>query len=209
MEEAPTLSYDNSVETLADFGTVDVLEYGGRGTRDGLGHRISHIYGQFEPYNCLPDPIRRRHRFVQCRLRGSQLTAGQRPGRRAHCAASQLDRRHAGTIALPLPLHRPRRTRQGLWLAGKDGGIFALGTAKFHGSTGNIRLQRQITGIAPTADHGGYWMVASDGGLFAFGDAGFEGSVPASGIGPVGSKSPDHLAAPIVGIVPTSNGRAT
>ena len=50
-------------------------------------------------------------------------------------------------------------------------------------------------------------MVATDGGVFAFGDAGYEGSVPASGIGPVGSKSPDHLAAPIVGIIPTVDGK--
>ena len=48
-------------------------------------------------------------------------------------------------------------------------------------------------------------MVASDGGVFAFGDADYVGSVPASGIGPVGSKS--HHPRPIVGIVPSPDGK--
>jgi hypothetical protein len=64
----------------------------------------------------------------------------------------------------------------GYWLVASDGGIFSYGDARFHGSTGGIRLARPIVGMASTPDGGGYWLVASDGGVFAFGDAHFYGS---------------------------------
>ncbi len=90
---------------------------------------------------------------------------------------------------------------------GSDGGIFTFGSANFYGSTGNIKLQRPVVGISPTADKGGYWLVASDGGVFAFGDAGFFGSIPGIGLNPAGSGLPHSLNAPIVGMVPSSDGR--
>ncbi|MDP9401779.1 MAG: hypothetical protein M3P85_00265, partial [Actinomycetota bacterium] len=49
----------------------------------------------------------------------------------------------------------------------------------FRGSTGAIRLNKPIVGMAPTPSGNGYWMVASDGGVFAFGDAAFLGSTGA------------------------------
>jgi hypothetical protein len=61
-------------------------------------------------------------------------------------------------------------------MVASDGGIFAFGDAGFFGSTGSIRLNQPIVGMAPTPTGQGYWMVASDGGIFAFGDAGFFGS---------------------------------
>ncbi|MGH8976881.1 MAG: CAP domain-containing protein, partial [Acidimicrobiia bacterium] len=48
--------------------------------------------------------------------------------------------------------------------------------ARFFGSTGGIRLNRPIVGMAATPTGRGYWMVASDGGIFSFGDARFFGS---------------------------------
>jgi hypothetical protein len=57
-----------------------------------------------------------------------------------------------------------------------DGGIFSFGDAAFHGSTGAMRLNRPVVGMATPPDGRGYWLVASDGGIFAFGDAGFSGS---------------------------------
>ena len=63
----------------------------------------------------------------------------------------------------------------GYWLVASDGGIFAFGDAKFHGSTGNISLQAPISGIATTSSGNGYWLVAVDGGVFTFGDATFHG----------------------------------
>ena len=95
----------------------------------------------------------------------------------------------------------------GYWLVGSDGGIFSFGAATFHGSTGDLVLQRPVVGMVPTADHEGYWEVASDGGVFAFGDAGYYGSIPGIGIAPAGSTaSQRRLNAPIVAIVPSDDG---
>nr|MBF6554771.1 hypothetical protein [Acidimicrobiales bacterium] len=64
----------------------------------------------------------------------------------------------------------------GYWLVASDGGIFSFGDAGFHGSTGAIRLNKPVVGMAATPDGGGYWLVASDGGIFSFGNARFFGS---------------------------------
>ncbi len=71
----------------------------------------------------------------------------------------------------------PRRTvvATGSWPS--DGGIFSFGDAGFYGSTGSLKLNRPIVGMASTRDGKGYWMVASDGGIFSFGDASFDGSM--------------------------------
>jgi hypothetical protein len=74
-------------------------------------------------------------------------------------------------------------------LVASDGGIFSLGDATFHGSTGAMHLNEPIVGMAATPDGDGYWLVASDGGIFSFGDAMFHGST--------GSV---HLNKPIVGM---------
>ncbi|HEV7864575.1 MAG TPA: hypothetical protein VGR20_17845, partial [Acidimicrobiia bacterium] len=64
----------------------------------------------------------------------------------------------------------------GYWMVASDGGVFSYGTAQFLGSTGAIRLNQPIVGMAATPSGNGYWMVATDGGVFSFGDAGFFGS---------------------------------
>jgi hypothetical protein len=95
----------------------------------------------------------------------------------------------------------------GYWLVGSDGGIFTFGSAQFHGSTGSLALQRPVVGITPTSDRAGYWLDAADGGVFAFGDARFFGSIPGLGIAPAGSAGGGKtLNAPIVGMVPSSDG---
>jgi hypothetical protein len=84
----------------------------------------------------------------------------------------------------------------GYWLSASDGGIFTFGPgASFFGSTGSIKLNKPIVGMAGTPDSGGYWEVASDGGIFAFGDAGFFGST--------GSMS---LNKPVVGMASPPSG---
>ncbi len=114
---------------------------------------------------------------------------------------------NAPAASPPAPPPPPAAAPQhGYWLVGSDGGIFSFGSAQFHGSTGALRLQRPVVGITPTANRGGYWLVASDGGIFAFGDAGYYGSVPGSGLSPAGSGAPRSLNAPIVGMVPSSDG---
>ena len=84
----------------------------------------------------------------------------------------------------------------GYWMVASDGGIFAYGGAKFFGSTGAIKLNMPIVGMAATPSGAGYWLVASDGGIFSFGDAGFFGSTGAI-----------KLNKPIVGMAATPTGK--
>ena len=64
----------------------------------------------------------------------------------------------------------------GYWINVSDGGVFSFGAAQFYGSTGGMRLNKPVVGMASTHDARGYWEVASDGGVFSFGDALFHGS---------------------------------
>jgi hypothetical protein len=66
-------------------------------------------------------------------------------------------------------------TGRGYWLVAADGGIFCFGDAAYLGSTGNLRLNQPVVGMASLPSTQGYWLVAADGGIFAF-DAGFFGS---------------------------------
>jgi hypothetical protein len=85
---------------------------------------------------------------------------------------------------------------EGAWLAGADGGVYALGGAPFFGSIGTTRLNAPVVGVAATPDGMGYWLVASDGGVFSFGDARFFGSM-----------GDQHLNRPIVGTAATPDGK--
>jgi SpoIID/LytB domain protein len=91
-------------------------------------------------------------------------------------------------------LAQPGGGIQGYWLLGSDGGIFSFGNASFHGSTGGMRLNKPVVGMAALPAGTGYWLVATDGGIFAF-DAPFFGST--GGI---------VLNRPIVGMAPTPSG---
>ncbi|HEU5447819.1 MAG TPA: hypothetical protein VFW57_02305 [Acidimicrobiia bacterium] len=84
----------------------------------------------------------------------------------------------------------------GYWIVGVDGGIYAYGAAPFKGSTGAIKLNKPIVGLAATPSGQGYWLVASDGGIFSFGDASFRGSTGAM-----------VLNKPIVGMASTPSGK--
>ena len=90
---------------------------------------------------------------------------------------------------------QPPTPAPGYWQVAADGGVFTFGSAGFYGSTGSMRLNKPVVGMAPTPDHRGYWLVASDGGVFAFGDAGFYGST--------GSMI---LNKPIIGMISTFDG---
>jgi hypothetical protein len=67
----------------------------------------------------------------------------------------------------------------GYRMAASDGGIFSF-DAPFLGSTGGIKLNQPVVGMAAAAGGDGYWLVAKDGGIFSFGpDAVFQGSTGA------------------------------
>src|SRR5207237_1269110 len=74
-----------------------------------------------------------------------------------------------------------------------DGGVFTF-DAPYHGSTGNLRLNQPIVGMAADPGTGGYWLAAADGGIFTF-DAPFFGSM-----------GNQHLNQPIVGIAAAPDG---
>jgi len=122
--------------------------------------------------------------------------------------ATRLRRRLAAAlviaVAAALPAASPaqaadpvfsRAAAGGYWMVATDGGIFSFGNARFFGSTGNIKLNQPIVGIAATPTGNGYWMVATDGGIFAFGDARF-----------FGSTGNIKLNKPIVGMASTPSG---
>ena len=101
------------------------------------------------------------------------------------------------TVVVPPPPAPPPPAPPGVgyWLVASDGGIFPFGHAGGFGSTGNIRLNQPIVGMARTPDGHGYWLVAADGGIFPFGDA--------AGFGSTGAI---RLNKPIVGMAATPDG---
>ena len=82
---------------------------------------------------------------------------------------------------------------KGYYLVAADGGVFAFGDAKFHGSAGNLKLVAPIVGLSITSTGAGYYLVGADGGVFTFGDAAYAGNLYSTFSGP----SPDG---PAVGI---------
>ena len=102
----------------------------------------------------------------------------------------------AVTSVLTITVHAPASPQPGYWLVASDGGIFPFGGAIGYGSTGNIRLNRPVVGMAPAPDSHGYWLVASDGGIFPFGDGGGFGSTGAI-----------RLNRPIVGMAAAPDGQ--
>src|SRR4051794_23963351 len=106
--------------------------------------------------------------------------------------APDADKPLAGPV-LPKGLS-PDPGSQGYWMVARDGGIFAE-NAPFAGSTGNIKLNAPIVGMAGNPDGTGYLLAASDGGVFAFGRTSFLGSMG-------GTK----LNKPVVGMAPAANG---
>ena len=106
-----------------------------------------------------------------------------------------LDLGRAVTMLQSGNIPTPRQTL-GYWMVATDGGIFAFGDAGFLGSTGDLKLNSPIVGMAKTVTGKGYWLVAADGGIFTFGDAGFFGSTGAL-----------KLNQPIVGMAPTGTGK--
>ncbi|MCU1459813.1 MAG: Esterase [Actinomycetia bacterium] len=93
--------------------------------------------------------------------------------------------------------HPSASSGRGYWVLGSDGGVFTYGSLGFYGSTGGMKLNSPVVGMAATPTGNGYWLVASDGGIFSFGDAKFSGSTGAL-----------KLKSPILGMAstPTGNG---
>jgi hypothetical protein len=63
-------------------------------------------------------------------------------------------------------------TDKGYYLVGRDGGVFAFGTAQFGGSLpGQGKHVTNVIGIAATPSGSGYWVVQATGTVTGFGAA--------------------------------------
>lgn len=71
-------------------------------------------------------------------------------------------------------------TEHGYWIFAADGGVFAYGAAKNHGTPYDLpakdRPKFPIVDGTPTKDGGGYWLTSADGGVYSFGNAYFIGA---------------------------------
>ena len=129
---------------------------------------------------------------------GSALPAVAMPGTSAVLART-LHGPVVDSVAAP--------SGRGAYLTASDGGVFAVGDARFAGSLRGVLTARfgppglphqPVVGVVADPDGRGYWTVGADGGVFTF-QAPFRGSLPAI--------VPFHLlAAPVAGMVPYGNG---
>jgi Peptidase A4 family len=189
IEEAPTI--DGAVATLSDYGSATFTDLGAGGTAVTAA-TLNPVYMTGPSGAIISYPA-----DFSASANSFSLFYGSPSSQNTPVSSSPP----------PPPVTLPSTTSHGYWLVGSDGGIFSFGSAPFYGSTGAVHLQRPVVGIVATGDRGGYWLGASDGGIFAFGDAGFYGSLPGLGLHPAGSGLPNSLNAPIVGIVPSADGR--
>lgn len=110
------------------------------------------------------------------------------------------------TVPATTPGQSAHRPGHGYWLVDRRGQVFSFGLGKAPAAP-TVPSAEKVVAIAPTPNDEGYWLVAADGKVFVAGNAKYYGDIPGLGIGPVGSKAAKHLSAPIVGLVPSVDGR--
>ena len=157
---------------------------------------------------------------------------GSIPGDGIHPAGSGV----SPELAKPIVAMVASPTGNGYLLVATDGGVFAFGDARFHGSCPGIGgCSGAVVDVVPDAGELGYWVVTATGHVYAFGNAANLGeatATPAPITGAVASASgngyllvnsqgdvygfgdahslgaaPSGLPAPIEGIVATSTGQ--
>lgn len=86
-------------------------------------------------------------------------------------------------LAAPIVSSCPSSTGRGYYLVGADGGVFAFGDAKYHGSIPELVAAKQSEPVTSpvvsimAVDNNGYWLVCADGAVYAFGAAQFQGAI--------------------------------
>ncbi|MGH9164049.1 MAG: hypothetical protein ACRDZW_00860, partial [Acidimicrobiales bacterium] len=108
----------------------------------------------------------------------------------------------AGSVGGAVPLNAPMVAMAatpsggGYWLAGRDGGVFALGDAGFRGGAEGLADGDRVADIAAAPGGGGYWLATDRGSVQARGD------VPV-----LGDLAGAPLNAPVTAIVATPTGQ--
>ena len=86
-------------------------------------------------------------------------------------------------LAAPIVSSCPSPSGRGYYLVGADGGVFAFGDAKYHGSIPELVAAKQSEPVTSPVvsimaiDNNGYWLVCADGAVYAFGAARFQGAI--------------------------------
>jgi hypothetical protein len=80
-----------------------------------------------------------------------------------------------GVTTTTTPAVPPTPNRNGYWMVGADGKVYAFGTAQKFGDAG-ITPGSQAVDLEPTPTGSGYWVVDDAGGVAALGDAVFRGA---------------------------------
>jgi hypothetical protein len=70
---------------------------------------------------------------------------------------------------------------RGLIVQGRNGGLAALGGARFYGAKSDRYIEAPFTGVAATASGGGYWMTTRAGRVYSFGGAPRRGGLTGDG----------------------------
>ena len=195
VEEAPTTGRNNTIETLADFASVQFtgMTVSGPGTTEAQAVPVYLVNGhnRVRAYPSQYDPV----------TDSLQISYGSPPGGIVgYPPATIINSTAPPTTTAPAP------APHGYWLAESDGDVIPFGRAVPYGSLADLGLSHPVTGMAATPGDAGYWLATSDGGVFAFGDAGYYGSVPGLGLGPAGPGPGRRLSAPIVGMAATPDG---
>ena len=184
------LSSDGELQArgaAADFGRVDLTQLTKPGERlsalsampDGKGLWAFTTAGRILAFGSAPPASR---------LNGA-----------ARVLALQLEGPVVSAVATP--------SGKGVLMVAADGGVFAVGDARFAGSLRGELTRilgppglpaHPVVGIVPDPDGSGYWMVGRDGGVFSFA-APFRGSLPEL-------VSYEALHAPIGGMVSYGRG---
>ncbi len=197
VEEAPTNSENSQIYPLADFGAVHfrALGVGGPATKRAT---VSPVYmvtlasGKVEAYparysaatdsfgvsfgtppNQVDWPAVPLGRSEP--LPTALGTAGAAPGNAGMAEPARATQSGPpGDVTLG-----PGTPKDGYWLAGGDGGVFAFGAARYGGSAAAVFAGAATPGVAgiAMAPGGGYWLLTAGGGVFPFAGAPYLGSV--------------------------------
>ena len=183
IEEAPTDADTGNVEPLADYGSVQFSDMGvqGTGTRAATASPVYMV--RQSPDNVVqsyPAPYDPSTDSFDLTYGSPARVPSNFPAVPIVTGTAQTTTTTSTTTpgpALPTTATTTPPGGHGYWLVGDDGGVFAFGDARFHGSTGNMVTKVRnlvvslavVTGIATTPDDGGYWLVTVNGGIFPSG----------------------------------------